>query len=314
MTTDELTVSETTGKKREQTQSARTRVLVTGGAGRIGTSFAMAFGGANGRYDLRLLVQHPRDLEQAQTARERDDQRARNKQGAEELSSLGEIVFGDITDLPRMKQVCEGTDAVLHLAANADASTTWDSLLPTNIIGTYNTMVAAKSAGCRRVVFASSIHAVSGHPVERQIRTDDLPNPGDLYGVTKVFGEMLGRYIAEQENMSVIAIRIGAFINMRENTTETYHLPMLDAFVSDRDLMQMFQLAIDDTKLRFAVFHGLSGNRHNRMDITDAREVLGYAPQDDMFTMHKRLEGLRFEERMAHALSDGGKSGLRNDL
>ncbi|MDQ6860084.1 MAG: NAD-dependent epimerase/dehydratase family protein [Verrucomicrobiota bacterium] len=67
-----------------------------------------------------------------------------------------------MSDLEQMKQACRGIDTVLHLAANPSLSATCDSILPDNIVGTYNTFVATKSAGCRRVVYASSIHAVSG--------------------------------------------------------------------------------------------------------------------------------------------------------
>src|SRR3712207_7646535 len=75
----------------------------------------------------------------------------------------------------------------------------------------YHTFVAAKAAGCRRVIYASSIHAVSGYPSDVQVKTSEPVNPGDLYGVTKCFGEALGRYMAEKEGLSVIALRIGAF-------------------------------------------------------------------------------------------------------
>ena len=44
-----------------------------------------------------------------------------------------------------------------------------------------------------------------------QVKTSEPGNPGDLYGVTKCFGEALGRYMAEQEDLWVIALRIGAF-------------------------------------------------------------------------------------------------------
>ena len=54
---------------------------------------------------------------------------------------------------------------------------------------------AAKANGVRRVVFASSIHAVSGYPADYQVHTEEPVNPGDLYGVSKCFGEALGRYM-----------------------------------------------------------------------------------------------------------------------
>jgi uronate dehydrogenase len=64
-------------------------------------------------------------------------------------------------------------------------------------VGLINVFGAAADAGCRRVVLASSIHAVSGYPAGYQIHADDPVNPGDLYGVSKCFGEAMGRMMAE---------------------------------------------------------------------------------------------------------------------
>jgi NADP-dependent 3-hydroxy acid dehydrogenase YdfG len=271
----------------------RRRVLVTGAAGNIGTYFATH---SNAKYDLRLMVQ------------ERNDK-------ANALEQFGDVVEADLRDLNRMKQVCANIDTVLHLAGDASPSATWDSLLDANIIGTYNTLIAAKAAGCRRVIYASSIHAVSGYPADVQVKTSEPVNPGDLYGVTKCFGEALGRYMAEQEGLSVIALRIGAFQPLEAAQSEG-SIGMLDAFVSQRDLNQLIERCIDAEDLRFALFHGLSNNRFKRLDISDARELVGYAPQDDLTEENPKLKGLNLNEEVnAHNVSDEQQqSGLREDL
>jgi hypothetical protein len=273
-------------------KSPRRKVLVTGAAGNIGSYFAEH---SHELYDLRLMV------------RESDD--------AAEIKTFGEIVIGDITDLARMKEVCAGVDTVLHLAASASPSTAWDDALRLNIAGTYNTFVAAKAAKCRRFIYASSIHAVSGYPPDVQVKTSEPVNPGDLYGVTKCFGEALGRYMAEKEGLSTIALRIGAF-QPPEKAQSDEGLWMLDAFVSERDLNQLIEKCIDVENLKFAIFHGLSDNRFKRLDISDAKELLGYAPQDDAFELNVKLKGLRLSEVVqSHSLADGSqKSGLREDL
>ncbi len=269
---------------------SRKLVLVTGAAGRIGSYFCRH---THDTYRLRMLVHR--------------------EESRDQLASLGEVVVAGLEDLDALKRACEGVDTVLHLAANASASATWRELLSPNIVGTYNIYVAAKSAGCRRVVFASSIHAVSGYPAERQVHEDDLPNPGDLYGVTKVFGEAMGRYMAEQEGLSVIAIRIGGFASV-EVARDPDRIAAMDAFVSDRDLAQLFRRAIDDEELRFGIFHGVSDNKYKRLDITLGRELLGYSPQDDFAEYNPSLQALAGMRRRAHSLSDGQSSGLRDDL
>ena len=199
----------------------------------------------------------------------------------EGLQAYGEVVTGELGDLPRLRALCEGIDTVVHLAANPSPSASWESLLPTNIIGTYNLFQAAQQANCRRVVFASSIHSVSGYPLEVQVKTSDPVNPADLYGVTKCFGEALGRYMAEQEGLSVIALRIGTFSSL-EKARGASGLNILDSFVSERDLMQLIERSIEAVGLQFAILNGLSNNLFKRLDISDARELVGYAPEDDL--------------------------------
>lgn len=290
--THSFTVSGT-GALATSNPGVRRRVLVTGAAGNIGSYFAEH---AHETYELRLMVQ------------------AMDEQAAT-VQQFGEVVTGDLGDLERMKELCTGIDTVVHLAADPSPSATWSSLLDTNIVGTYHTMIAAKSAGCRRVIYASSIHAVSGYPADVQVKTSEPVNPGDLYGVTKCFGEALGRYMAEQEGLSVIALRIGAF-QPRERARDEDAIRLLDAFVSRRDLHQLIVRCIDVENVRFAVLHGLSNNRFKRLDISDARALVGYDPQDDLTKEQPQLKELYLADNPnAHNLSDPGQqSGIREDL
>ena len=277
------------------TKTKRRRVLVTGAAGNIGSYFAER---AHRRYDLRLMVHGDEEPERI-----------------ERIRKFGKVVEGDITSLDQMKRLCVGIDTVLHLAANPSPFATWDELLRPNIVGTYNTFVAAKAQGCRRVVYASSIHAVSGYPSDVQVKTSEPVNPGDLYGVTKCFGEAFARYMAEQENLSSICLRIGAF-QPREAAERFAGIEMVDAWVSRRDLNQLIERSIDVVELRFAILHGLSNNRFKRLDISDARQLVGYAPMDDLTEVNPRLKPLRLRDRVgAHNVKDAPrKSGIRNEL
>jgi hypothetical protein len=273
--------------------TARRKVLVTGAAGNIGSYFAEH---SHAKYDLTLM----------------------EKELNEETKSLerfGKVVQGNVTDLEQMKQLCQGIDTVVHLAADPSPNATWDSVLNVNIAGTYNTMVAAKVAGVRRLIYASSIHAVSGYPVDVQVKTSEPVNPGDLYGVSKCFGEALGRYMAEKEGLSCICLRIGAFQPL-ENARKESSIFILDAWVSRRDLNQLIERSIDVEQLKFAIFHGLSNNRFKRLDISDARELVGYAPVDDLTEEHPTLKKLHLDEKVgSHSMADAGqKSGLRNEV
>src|SRR3954469_23428869 len=243
---------------KERNDHCSRSVLVTGAAGNIGSYFAEH---SCKRYKLRLMVH-------------KDDE----KKKVERLCDFGDVVVGDIRDVDDMAKHCKGIDTIGHLAANPSPQADWDSVINVNIAGTYNVFMAAKRARCRRVIYASSIHAVSGYPADVQVKTSDPVNPGDLYGVSKCFGEALSRYMAEQEGVSAIALRIGAFQPM-ESARGKHGLDMLDAWVSQRDLNQLIERCIDDQTLKFAIFNGLSNNRFKRLDISDARELLGYDPQ-----------------------------------
>jgi nucleoside-diphosphate-sugar epimerase len=148
-----------------------------------------------------------------------------------------------------------------------------------------------------------------------QVKTSEPVNPGDLYGVSKCFGEALARYMAEKEGVSAICLRIGAFQPI-ENAEKESGIGMLDAWVSKRDLNQLIEKCIDVENLKFAIFHGLSNNRFKRLDISDARELLGYAPQDDLTEVNVKLKDLKLSEKVsAHNVTDEQqKSGLRKEL
>lgn len=267
------------------------RVLVTGAAGNIGRYFCE---NAPAKYQLRMVVHDPADCEK--------------------LRQYGETVAGELTDLAFAKEVCAGMEVVLHLAGDPSPEAIWSSLIANNLTLTYNMLCAAKYAGCRKLIFASSIHAVSGYPTGVQVKTTDPVNPGDLYGVSKCFGEAVARYFAEQEGLPTIALRIGAF-QPRQAAEQKGSIGMADAFLSRRDLQQLIELCIDDTRLQFAIFNALSNNRFNRLDLSDARELLGFQPQDDFFAANPDLEPLDISNKVKdHSLADGQRSGIRQEV
>jgi dTDP-4-dehydrorhamnose reductase len=276
---------------RSEASKQRRKVLVTGASGNIGSYFCEH---RHDKYELTMSV--------------------RPGQDEPGLSSYGRVISVDLDDLDGLVDACRGIDTVVHLAAAADPDTKWETLLPANIVGTYNLFIAARAAGCRRVIYASSIHAVSGYSVGRQVHPDDPVNPGDLYGVSKCFGEAMARYMAQQQDLSSIVLRIGAFQPLNKaRQQENIHL--LNAFVSQRDLTQLIERCIDDEKLQFAIFHGLSNNVFNRLDITEAQQLIGYEPMDDFAREHPDLKDLQLAEHVQpHSEQRGQQPGIREEL
>jgi hypothetical protein len=120
--------------------------------------------------------------------------------------------------------------------------------------------------------------------------------------------------MAEQEGISVIALRIGAFQPLE--TAQKPELGNMDGFVSKRDLNQLIEKSIDVESVKFAILHGLSDNAFKRLDISDARELVGYEPQDDFARENPLLKDLNLSEKInSHSQQgDGQESGIREEV
>jgi len=233
-------------------------VLLTGAAGRIGTAFREAHGE---HYRFRLA-----DL---------DTDTLSDTPGASH-----EIVRLDIADAAACREACTGIDTVIHLAADPSAEADWESsLLPNNIEGVVNVFRAASEAGCRRVVFASSVHAVGGLQ-EEAVADDAPPRPINLYGASKAFGEAVAATYSAA-GLSGIAIRIGAYdapwFYQEGDATAAM------AYVSARDLNDLLVRCVETENIPYAVVAGISDNARKRFDLVQTRRLLGYAPRDDGF-------------------------------
>jgi len=234
------------------------KVLVTGAAGRIGSVFSAY---AADRYDLRLADCRIDGLD---------------------APPVGEVIPLEIADLDDCRAACRGVDAVLHLAADpGTGSGFYESYLDSNIKGVYNLFEAAREAGCRRLVYASSVQAIEGYPLDEQARTDGAVRPLNIYGACKVFGEAIAHCYAYTYGLSSIAVRIGSFEYNQPQFSATAR--NLSTFVSARDLCQLFVRCIEVENVQFAIVHGVSDNRFKRMDLSTTRAVVGYQPQDDAF-------------------------------
>ena len=203
-------------------------------------------------------------------------------------------IQADIGDLDSIRPAFEGQDVVVHLAAHV-ASEPMEDVVRGNLAGTWNVYEAAREAGVKRVVFASSgdtIRGVDLDPPYSQIIagdysavsrwewpkvTKDLVRPGTIYGASKVWGEVLGRVYSADYGLSVLCVRIGACPEANRPTSVREKA----AWVSHRDVADVLHRCIDaPDDLLYDIFFAVSNNRWNYRDIEHARRVLGYVPQD----------------------------------
>ncbi len=190
-----------------------------------------------------------------------------------------------------------GMDAVVHLAADVRQDAPWDSVLPNNVALTHNVWEACRLSGVKRVVFASSNHAVgmfeNDDPYRRIVQGDyagldpakvhkvdhTVPvRPDGDYGISKAFGEATGRYYFEQFGIEAACLRIGTVIPHDSPKKSVRHFA---TWCSHRDLAQLVDRCLSVPKLGFEVFYGVSGNKWRFWDISHAAEVVGYSPADD---------------------------------
>lgn len=200
----------------------------------------------------------------------------------------------DIADLDAIQPAFAGVHTVVHLAALASSAAAWEEVLHHNVIGTYNVFEAARRAGVRRVLYASSGAVVSGYerdfPYSALVAgrydevtawtklTHETPvRPSALYGVSKVWGEALARQYSDAHGMSMICLRIGA-VNREDRPTSPRHFSV---WCSQRDVAQLIERCVAaPERLTFDVFFAVSDNKWSYRDIEHARAVVGYAPQD----------------------------------
>lgn len=185
----------------------------------------------------------------------------------------------DVRDLEAVTAALDGVDTVIHLAGAASPEAPWEDVLDLNIVGTRTVLEGARRAGVRRVVLASSNHAMGMYDRDEQwpVYNSQPPRPDSLYGVSKVFGEVLGRYYHDAHGLDVIALRIGWESGDYGAADDTLTRGM---WTSPRDMAQALRRAVE-APVRFGIYYVTSDNAERRWDLTDALVDLGYRPQDD---------------------------------
>lgn len=245
-------------------------VLITGAAGEVGSALRL---GLRGRF-ATLRLTDKRELGQA--------------------ASGEELVQADLCDLGALQSAMQGVDTVIHLGGIANEHN-YEQIRQVNIDGTYHVLEAARQAGVQRLAFASSIHSVGFYPRSQTIAPDVPVRPDSYYGVSKVFGEALGRMYAERYGLGFVGVRICSF---QPQPKDRRHL---STWLSPRDCVQLFYKAItapnicDVAGVPFLLVAGISANTRRWMS-SEGWDVLDYTPQDNAEVYANELEHLHGDE------------------
>lgn len=224
-------------------------ILITGAAGRLGTELR------------RGLAPVARKLRLAARTMITD------------LAPNEEAVAFDLADADAVMEAAKGVDAIVHFGG-APMERPWAEVLNSNIIGSYNIYEAARKQGVRRVVYASSVHAIGYHKLEDHIDTNAPHRPDGLYGLSKCFVEDLGRLYWDKFGIETVALRI--FSSFPEPADRRH----LWSWLSFDDCNRLTAAALTAPRVGFTVSFGISDNREKPVDNRLAGH-LGYLPQDN---------------------------------
>lgn len=225
-----------------------------------------------------------------------------------------ETIVANVTDGDALQSAASDHDAIIHMAAYPYTDGDWDDIFEPNIIGMYNALQAARKEEIESFVFISSNHAMGMYEVEfapelytpefdLTIDHTDPVRPDSFYGVSKCFGEDLGRYYVENYEypkqfygLRVCSVRdkeydhpygdaeLGVADGLFERGSAEYEREvarMKATWQSRRDFAQQVDCCLQDSDTEYGIFSGVSDNQRRWFGLDHARSQLGYEPQDD---------------------------------
>ncbi len=234
-------------------QSQQKTILLTGAAGAIGTSLQQQLGE---QYHFRCL------------------DRIRVPQAKD-------VRIVNIRNFKAVLKAMQGVDAVIHLAANPNSEQVWNEVYTSGIEGTYNVFEAARQAGVKQIIYASTAHVSGWREIKQEphITPEQPVRPDSLYAVGKAFGEALGQFFADQYGMSIVCLRIGAF--KPDLKLDSSNDRLLAVWCSPRDFAQLVQRSLEQDNLGFQIFYAISNNTRRCWDISNSQTFVEYQPQDN---------------------------------
>ena len=189
-----------------------------------------------------------------------------------QLAANESYVKADLADMAAIEPLLDGADMVIHFGAVVDEKP-FEELLGPNFIGAYNVWEAAHRHGVRRVVYASSIHAVGMYPKNEHIGIDVPHRPDTFYGLAKCFAEDLGRMYWEKRGIESVCLRIYSCADVTNPRA-------VGSWLSYPDMIRLVKRAIDTPITGFSVIYGISDNDRAPVDNSGAAH-LGYRPHDN---------------------------------
>ena len=234
------------------------RILITGAAGRLGTQLRRGL--APLATQLRVVDRVP----------------------VQDLQSNEEGRVFDLGDEAATMEATRGVDAIVHFGG-APLERPWTEILDSNIRGSYHVYEGARRHGVKRVVYASSVHAIGYHALDAHIDADAPVRPDSLYGVSKCFVESLSRFYWDKFGIESACLRI--FSSFPEPADRR----MLWSYLSFEDCVRLVSASLTAPHLGHTISFGMSDNAVKPVDNSKAGH-LGYLPRDSSEAFREKVE------------------------
>jgi len=207
-----------------------------------------------------------------------------------------ETIVGDMNNYNDVLSGSEGSFSIIHLGAVVSVDSNWDLVLKNNIESTRNVYESARINKVKKVIFASSNHAVglfeNDDPYKQIVKGNyenidhnNIPvidhnvpiRPDSYYGISKAYGESMGRFYFEEHGIESINLRIGT---VQKVDTPTNSISHFATWLSHKDIAQLVEKSLS-SKLGFEIFYGVSNNKWRFWDIENAYKKIGYQPVEN---------------------------------
>ena len=201
---------------------------------------------------------------------------------------LTDQVVASLTDNAAVRQAVAGCDVVIHMAATPDQADFVTDLVPNNLVGPYHVLEAAREAGVERVVVASTIRVGYMHDWQRQeVRVSDGLAPHDLYSFTKAAGEVLAELYTRIHGMTILCARLGWVVRSPDEVKAQLQNAWHNGILLTQDDVARYLVACTENALNFRTAHRFAAMfvtskpmERSAVDLSEARQVTGYEPQD----------------------------------
>jgi uronate dehydrogenase len=234
------------------------RLLLTGAAGRLGTEL---------RRGLAPIVAKLRVTDRAEI---------------KDLQPNEEAVICELADQDAILEVTKDVDAIIHFGG-APQEKPWDEVLNSSIRGSYHIYEGARKNGVKRIVYASSVHAIGYHKLEDQIDARAPHRPDGLYGLSKCFVEDLGSLYWDKFGIESVCLRI--FSSFPEPADRR----MLWSWLAFDDCVRLVTASLTAPRVGHTIAFGMSDNTVKTVDNRLANH-LGFHPQDNTERFRAALE------------------------